>query len=165
MKKFPAALAFLAVSLPAQAVDGVSVEIGIGDRNASIARVGVQWNQDLHWLAHTRWRLYWDVSLGRWDLDPGPIYDLGLTPVFRYAKAARGPYAEAAIGYHVLTGSRIQDSVVFSTRFQFGDHVALGYRLERYDLSVRLQHVSNAGLRNPNPGINFLELQAQYWLR
>ncbi len=165
MKKFLAALAFLAISFPARAIDGVSAEIGAGDRNATLVRIGAQWNQDVRWLANTRWRLYWDATLARWDLDPGPIYDVGLTPAFRYARAERGPYAEGAIGYHVLTGSRIQDNVAFSTRFQFGDHVALGYRFERYDLSLRLQHLSNAGIRNPNPGINFLELRLGYDLR
>jgi hypothetical protein len=30
---------------------------------------------------------------------------------------------------------------------------------------VRLQHLSNGGIRNPNPGINFLVLRVQYLLR
>jgi hypothetical protein len=31
-----------------------------------------------------------------------------------------------------------------------------------YDLSLRFQHLSNAGISNPNPGINFLELRMSY---
>jgi hypothetical protein len=30
---------------------------------------------------------------------------------------------------------------------------------------LRLQHLSNAGLRNPNPGINFLMLRLAYEMR
>jgi hypothetical protein len=30
---------------------------------------------------------------------------------------------------------------------------------------VRLQHLSNGGMRNPNPGINFLVVRVQYYLR
>ena len=36
----------------------------------------------------------------------------------------------------------------FSTKFQFGDHWGFGYRRDRHDFSVRLQHLSNAGIRN-----------------
>ena len=165
MKNIFASLAF-AYAASAQALDSISAGIGSGDRDAAFLGIAAQWRHDIVWLADTRWRLYREASLARWDVTPGTIYDLGLTPVFRYARdAAHGPYAEAAIGLHLLTGSTINRDVTLSTRFQFGDHVGLGYRFERYDVSLRLQHLSNAGIRNPNPGINFLELRAQYWLR
>ncbi|HYL90521.1 MAG TPA: acyloxyacyl hydrolase, partial [Burkholderiales bacterium] len=38
------------------------------------------------------------------------------------------------------------------------------YRFDRYDVSMRLQHLSNAGIKNPNPGVNFLQVRFQYWL-
>ena len=33
---------------------------------------------------------------------------------------------------------------------------------QQYDLGVRLQHLSNGGIENPNPGINFLILRFAY---
>ena len=55
-------------------------------------------------------------------------------------------------------------NVSFSTRFQFGDHLGVGVRRGQYDIGLRLQHLSNAGLRNPNPGVNFLQLHLAYEL-
>jgi hypothetical protein len=159
------AAALFACALPAHAIDGVSVELGRGTRDIQLWRVGAQWNQHPEWLAGSRWRLYWDLSLGGWHGDTGTVHDVGLTPVFRYAPAARGAYLEGAIGFHLLSDSHINSDLGFSTRFQFGDHVGAGYRFERYDLSGRLQHLSNGGMRNPNPGINFLELRLQYPLK
>lgn len=36
--------------------------------------------------------------------------------------------------------------------------VSLGAQ-RRHELLLRLQHVSNAGLKQPNPGLNFLQLR------
>jgi hypothetical protein len=61
--------------------------------------------------------------------------------------------------------SHISRGLSFSTRFQFGDHVGIGYRFETYDLSLRLQQLSSGGIASPNPGINFLALRVHYHLR
>ena len=161
MKKFFAVLASLfsiTASLPALALDGVFGEVGTGERGASLARLGAHWDQTARWLPRNL-HLYWELSLGRWDAEPDAIYDFGLTPVFRYARAERGFYGEAAIGLHWLSGTSVHPEAHFSSRFQFGDHIGVGYRGTRYDVGVRLQHLSNAGLRNPNPGINFFILR------
>ena len=67
-------------------------------------------------------------------------------------------------GLHIVSGTHLQDNVSLSTRFQFGDHIGVGVRRGHYDLGLRLQHLSNAGLRNPNPGINFVQLRVAYEL-
>ena len=163
MKRFLAA--GLAAFCPAVlAVESVSFEAGRGSREVNLWRVGAEWDQHPDWLARSRWSLYWDLVLGGWQGDAGTVHDVGLTPVFRYAQAARGPYFEGAVGFHLLSDSHITRRLNFSTRFQFGDHVGVGYRFERYDLSLRLQHLSNGGIANPNPGINFLVLRVQYHL-
>jgi hypothetical protein len=38
------------------------------------------------------------------------------------------------------------------------------YALRRYDSCLRVQHLSNGGLRDPNPGINFVLMRLQYSL-
>lgn len=158
MKKKFTALA-LAVSLwaplPARALDGAAFEFGYGDREASLVRVAGQWHQP-HRLLPATVHLHWDLSFARWDSDTDPIYDIGFTPVFRYSRAARGPYLEAGIGLHWLSSTAVHRDAPFSTRFQFGDHVGIGYRFRKFELGARLQHLSNGGIRNPNPGINFL---------
>jgi hypothetical protein len=152
--------------MPAHAVDSLSLELGHGSHGVDLWRVGAQWKQEpAHWMAgHPSWSWHWDVVVGGWTGDHGTVHDFGVTPVFRYAKAAQGPYVEGAIGFHILSDSHINSDLGFSTRFQFGDHLGAGYHLGKYDWQLRLQHISNGGMRNPNPGVNFLELRLQYHL-
>jgi hypothetical protein len=52
-----------------------------------------------------------------------------------------------------------------STKVQFGDHLGAGYRFGvkgAWDLSYRFQHLSNAGIKKPNDGINFNQIRLQY---
>jgi lipid A 3-O-deacylase len=162
VKKFLAALLFT-WPFAAHAVDSLSFEYGAGSREVNLWRVGLQWKQEpAEWMAHhPAWSWYWDVALGGWHGDHGTVHDVSVTPVFRYAKAAQGPYLEGAIGFHILSDSHISTDLGFSTRFQFGNHLAAGYHHGKYDWQVRLQHLSNGGMRNPNPGINFLILRLQ----
>ena len=160
----------------AHALDGVSFEVGEGEENTDLWRLGLQWRWQKRWFAESAWTLgaYWDLQAGRWSgpLKPGEphqeVWDLGITPVFRLERAARTalvPYFEAAIGFHMLSNLRINADTNFSTHFQYGDHLAAGVLFgpqQHYDLSLRAQHLSNGGIAHPNPGINFIELRAAY---
>jgi len=164
MKEIFAGALFLLVASPALAVDGVSGEIGSGTRQVDMYRFGAQWRQKQpRWLEDTRFNIYWDASIGAWDGDTGGLVDLGITPVLRYG-SLHGGYVDAGIGFHYLSDTHISSAIEFSTKYQFGDHVGAGWRFDRYDFSLRLQHLSNAGIHNPNPGINFLQLRIQYWI-
>jgi len=165
VKQFLAAL-LLAVSLPVHALDSVSAEYGVGTHAVDMWRLGLQWQAPpFDWMKkHDRWSWYWDVSIGGWHGDEGTVHDFGVTPVFRYMKASHGFYLEGGIGAHLLSDSHINSDLGFSTRFQFGDHIGVGVRRGQYDIGLRLQHLSNAGLRNPNPGVNFLQLHLAYEL-
>ena len=133
----------------------MSVEAGrASDGDVNLARGGLQWQGSRRWLS-------WDLSFGGWTGGHGPVYDLGFTPV---ARLGRSPYLEAGVGAHVLSDLDVGTGRDLSTHFQFGDHVGVGLRFGNYDLGVRLQHLSNGGLRNPNPGINFVILRLQYHL-
>ena len=53
----------------------------------------------------------------------------------------------------------------FSTEFNFQSHLAVGYALGahgEHDLALRIEHFSNAGIRQPNPGIEFVSLRYTY---
>jgi lipid A 3-O-deacylase len=169
----------LAFAIPAQAVDSVSFEIGRGSERTDLWRAGLQSKWDKRWFAERSWTLgaYWDFQFGRWlgpqaggERGPGDdeVLDISVTPVFRLERARRAtlaPYVEAAIGFHLLSNQRINFRRFFSTQFQYGDHIGVGARFGeryRYDLSLRLQHLSNGGLSEPNPGINFLQVRFQY---
>ena len=164
MKKIFVAVAFSFPVTIAHAFDSISAEAGHGTRGVDMWRLGMQWKQEPAWLArHTRWSLYWDATLGAWEGDLGSVSEAGLTPTFRYS-GGNGLYLDGGVGFHLLSETRISGLLDFSTKFQFGNHMGAGYRYGRYDASMRLQHLSNAGLRNPNPGINFLQIRLQYWM-
>jgi lipid A 3-O-deacylase len=160
-----AGLLFLCSS-PVRAIDGVAVEAGRGDDRTSVLRVALTdyWRKRLP--PDDVWRLagYWEVSAGLWDNPDDSTADIGITPVFRVQYQRF--YVEGAIGLHFVS-THISHSRVFSTVVQFGDHVGAGMRLGRegrYDLGLRLQHLSNGSLKQPNPGINFVLLRLQYLL-
>jgi lipid A 3-O-deacylase len=151
----------------AQAVDSVSLEIGAG-KNVQIARVGAQWDWQRQWLPSASGHLggYWDLTAaswrqGRYQGVPGAhrsISDIGLTPVFRYQTNERtGLYVEAGIGAHYLSSQYDNGGHQLATRFEFGDHLAAGYRFgQGWEASAKLQHFSNGGVKHPNGGANFL---------
>jgi hypothetical protein len=155
--------------------DSVSIEGGSSDSSPNVGmwRVGAQW-EVYKWFEGSPWLLthYVDLSAGSWHADDvdgsHDIGDIGFTPVLRLQKSGLGnfiPYAEIGIGFHGLTSTNITSQRKFSTHFQFGDHLGVGLRFgegAKYDLGYHYQHLSNAGIDHPNPGINFHQLRLQY---
>lgn len=163
-KKIAAAAAAWFCAFPSHATDALALEFGRGDDQTNLLRLAVvdRWNREPRALGR-KWQLsgYWEFSAALWDNATESTADIGVTPVFRFE---RGPlYLEAAIGLH-LVQAHISAARVFSTAVQFGDHVGIGWRSGRWDFAARLQHISNAGLDHPNPGINFVLVRAQYEL-
>jgi len=167
-----AAFVWLA-SFPVLAMDGIALEAGTtGSGRTDMGRVAVQWNWNRRWLQTEGWHLggYWDLALGYWNSNAGPgqndsIVDVGVTPVFRFqSNDLTGLYFEAGVGFHWLSKTQIGDRR-FSTQFQFGDHLGLGYRFGArgaYELGYRVQHLSNANIKKPNDGIDFHQVRLQY---
>ena len=139
-----------------------------------MGRVGLQWKWNKQWFKRDQWHIggYWDLSLGHWRRDEvwagqnDNITELGLTPTLRLQQNdGHGMYVEAGVGAHLLSRTSLGPKR-FSTAFQFGEHVGIGYRFGdkgAIDLSLRYQHLSNAGIKHPNSGINFGQVRLQYW--
>jgi len=162
-----ACAAFLCAASVASAIDSASFELGAGE-HVSLTRVGLQSHWNKRWWQRNGAHLtgYWDTTIAHWrgtrfQGRPGATQRLtvvGLTPVFRYQRdSGQGFYVEAAIGLHLLSGLYDDGNRQLSTRFQFGDHLALGYVFaNRTDLKLKLQHFSNGGIKEPNDGVNFI---------
>jgi hypothetical protein len=166
-----AAVALAMASVSSLAVDGIAVEVGRGD-GADMARIGAQWDWSKRWLQTTDWHVggYWDLTVGQWHRNSAPgqnedITEFGLTPVLRFQRNdLKGAYAEGGVGAHLLSHTSLGDHG-FSTAFQFGNHLGVGYRFgakSAYDVSYRFQHLSNASIKSPNRGINFNQIRLQY---
>lgn len=146
------------------------VQAGVAE-HANAAVVGATW--DWTWTKSTGWGLvtgYWELSFGRWasDYDGASshawVTQLGVTPVFRLHPGGTGSpwYVEGGIGANVLLPLYRRDDKTFSTKFNFGDHLAVGRTFgdrNEHDVALRFQHFSNAGIKHPNPGENFLQLR------
>ncbi|WP_243656639.1 acyloxyacyl hydrolase [Paucimonas lemoignei] len=166
-------LAASALHIPAFAVDSVSVEYGTGN-HTDVYRVGAQWNWGKQWWQSNGTHIggYWDLNLGQWRGNryqniPGNHQNItvaGITPVFRFQKDnLQGWYGELGIGANLLSGYYDVGGRRFSTRFQFGDHIGIGYVFSnKVDVGLRYQHFSNASIDSPNPGVNYTVLRVSY---
>jgi hypothetical protein len=104
---------------------------------------------------------YWSPELGDTDL-----WEIGATPVFQVASNRPSsnrllPFIEAGLGAHLLSNVRFSN-LYLSTSLQFGSHIGAGIYFgkdRRFSLVYRFQHLSNASVKQPNPGIEFHLLQ------
>ena len=114
-------------------------------------------------------RGHWDLYASRWSFNGAAQHDstvvLGITPTLRLRPdgGRSAWFWEAGVGA-TLASQRYRPvgHLEFSTRFNFATHLGLGINLgdqRRHELLLRVQHVSNAGLKEPNPGLEFLQLR------
>jgi lipid A 3-O-deacylase len=74
-------------------------------------------------------------------------------------------YTEAGIGVSQMNDIYLTPDREFSTRFQFTEQIGVGYTFgaeRRQEVSLRLQHFSNADIKTPNPGENWLRVRYLY---
>ena len=164
-----------AAQAPQDAATGVYLEAGQtlhGGANTQVAGIGVM----LPWAPHPSWRegarsFYWDLFASQWrgpfDGQRRSIAQLGAIATWRYRfdGGASPWFVEGGIGGSVSDRLYRTDSRSFSTTFQFTEVIGAGYSFGergRHELSLRLQHFSNAGIRKPNPGENFVRLRYAY---
>lgn len=164
---WPLAPCLLAWALPAAALDGISISVGDGLGDVEMLRVSLLARQTDHRPDGAGWnlRIHWEFGLAYWRARHGStgvdeVYDANVTPVLRFAPTCRAgtqPYVEFGLGFHVLSEDRIEDRTLSST-YHFGSHLGVGLVTgsdRRLDLGLRYQHLSNASLATPNPGIDF----------
>jgi lipid A 3-O-deacylase len=68
-------------------------------------------------------------------------------------------------GIRLLSSPRIASDFTLGTAFQFADMAGVRAHFghcRQYLAGYRFQHISNGGINEPNPGINFSQLYLQY---
>lgn len=115
---------------------------------------------------------YWDLYASRWSYDGlagqrEHLSLIGLTPTLRLRmdEGRSAWFWEGGIGLTVADKRYEIPNRTFSTRANFASHLGLGVSLgeqRQHDLVLRVQHVSNAGIKKPNPGENFVQLRYGY---
>jgi lipid A 3-O-deacylase len=153
-------------------IDSASVEVGTSPKQRMV-RVGLQKDWEQRWFASNGRHLsgYWEATASLWRLEsyrnvPGQkknIGVIGFTPVLRYQNDSKlGLYGEAGIGVNLFSSLYKNGDKELSTAFQFGDHVGVGYTTAKWDLGLRYQHYSNASIKSPNGGANWIIVKAAY---
>ena len=88
---------------------------------------------------------------------------VALVPVFRWRFGeGRNWFLEGGIGISTTDSLYANSGRQFSTRFNFVDTVGIGSTFgaqREHELGLRLTHVSNASIKRPNPGEEFLQLR------
>jgi lipid A 3-O-deacylase len=84
-------------------------------------------------------------------------FDLNATPVWRSMNS--WGYVEAGIGAYLLSKTINSPTHRLPSSFQFGSHLGVGVRLGEGTIGIALQHLSNAGLKQPNGGIDLVLVQ------
>ena len=123
---------------------------------------------------HTYWWGYavtahWDMSLSTWNSDKADdagrqrVTVLGFTPTLRFHSKNQYPwFVEAGVGGYVSNHLYSSRDNAFSTKFNFGTHVGVGYFTgykRENEWAIRVEHISNAGIKSPNPKENFVQLR------
>ncbi len=158
------------------APDAAFAQLGAADTTyGATAGLNWHWGREFH-LGSARIGGYWEASVSQWSYPSADVrrtaglVQLGVIPVFRW-RPGQGTspwFGEAGIGATLTTVAYQTDRKRFSTRFNFGDHLAVGrsFGLTRaHELSLRFEHFSNAGIKQPNPGENFVQLRYLYKLK
>ena len=180
------ALLPLLLAVPARAEfapDGIALSLGkadsFGDKtnitDVQARRLGLTGPLTVPGLPE-RWRGWgletgYVAELGKWHWDPAgnteatSLDEFGLVAALRaHPSEASRFYLEAGTGIRLLSRSRVSGREL-STQFHFGSHGGAGIRFGpegRVDAAIMLQHISNADIEIPNPGINFYQLRLIY---
>lgn len=147
---------------------GISVRAGYGDH---YKRAEIAWESPSLW----RYR-FSDADYGRLDLvaelgaaywmadgsrSPSNAWQFSAIPFLRWTWAERY-YLEVGVGPTVFSRTRFAGKNI-SSAFQFGDHIGIGAHIsDASSVSLRYSHFSNAGIKEPNPGLNVLQLMYTY---
>ena len=153
---------------------GLQLGGGVANHDIKKADLGVVWDPDINWweIGGFHFTLLGEGHVAYWHTTEDnavhpSIWEFGITPVVRFVKSSGyfRPFIEAGIGVRLLSHARITEDLTVSTAFQFADMVGVGMIFgakQNYQAGFRFQHVSNAGIKDPNPGINFSQLYLQY---
>jgi len=168
-----AAVAGMLFSTGAQAMDWRpdAVEVLGGPARNGTAQVGtgLVWDWDLHKQRHALVTGQTELVASYWHADAvgggkQGLWHVALVPVLRMnLDHGRSPWVlELGIGVSWLSRPYVTPEKTFSSAWNFYDVIGAAYRFGHDDdqeIGARFTHVSNAGLKLPNPGEDFLLLR------
>lgn len=168
------AMAALGACAAAQADPGVHVAFGRDPgHNLNKYEVGVNWDSGFAWGNPQGWlaKLQWEAELAEWNARSGTnhqnVTEFGFSPILRVEKRGGSlvPFLEASVGVRMMSHKATSDEHRSGSLFQFSDMIGVGMAFgpkTAYEAGFRYQHVSNAGIKQPNPGSGFYTGYVRY---
>ncbi len=147
------------------------LQAGAAEKGTQTITVGstVPMDWKSYWWGHAV-TTHWDMSLSVWNSDLSAtsqghrnIAVIGLKPNLRFHSKSSSPwFVEAGLGGYVSNHLYESRDKRFSTAFNFGTHIGVGYFTgprRQDEWTLRFEHLSNASIKKPNPGINLVQLR------
>ena len=127
-------------------------------------RAGLAFDWDKTWLNSGTGQLtgYWEAAYTYWEGgdDYSGAHSLSFAPVFVYEFSGfkYTPFVEAGIGVAFFSKTDVGEQQLGSS-FNFEDRIGFGLKLPgEQKVGIRAMHYSNAGLKQPNDGIESYSL-------
>jgi hypothetical protein len=132
---------------------------------------GLSWDLPYRWqLGSGELSSYLEASYAYWQIQSADraglshLSQFALVPVLRYrpADGASPWFIETGVGVTATSSVYRTREKSFSTSFNFGTHLAVGRSFgaqREHEIALRLEHFSNAGIKHPNPGENFVQIR------
>ena len=136
------------------------LELTLGKANDGIDVLRVAWRKP--WLS--RWLIsetgelagFHAFSFNHWEDGDSSLDAIAYSPVFVYRfNDAAVSYVKLGVGVAYLSDTTIKNRNL-SSYFQFEDQLGIGWEWDRHDLSLVYIHYSNAGIEDPNDGIDMV---------
>lgn len=109
-----------------------------------------------------------EATVARWSFGGDQVMQYAVTPVIRVERP--GPdsrwFIEAGIGASITSSiyRNPKRDRHFSSAFNFADSLGIGRAFGEnrdHEVILRIEHFSNAGIKSPNPGEDFLQVRYQ----
>ncbi|OMH31841.1 acyloxyacyl hydrolase [Motiliproteus sp. MSK22-1] len=170
---------------PVYAVDGFTINVGSSDDKIDLYRAAARFQWDKKWFEEGNWFLGGHYELGLMYMEnssdtvnttnaASDLYAISFTPVFRLQRYALdsgiAPFIEAGIGAAYLSEDKVQNDspqgADLGGNLQFENKVSAGLLFgeqQQYEVAINYFHYSNAGLEEPNDGIDSFSLSFSMW--
>ncbi|MEN9658431.1 MAG: hypothetical protein RL571_1896 [Pseudomonadota bacterium] len=165
----------LLIALASSAAEGLEwqVELGRGIQPSHVEqhhlfRVALHKALPWSWYESNTGKLSSGFSIGGglWRGDDRNTGEIFITPELRYEwtplETGTQWFVEAGVGGHLFSRTDYAKRGPFSTAFQFGEQFGAGVRFgeqSAQDLTLMYQHHSNADIKTPNYGADFVVLR------
>jgi lipid A 3-O-deacylase len=155
--------------------DGVSLTAGAGESGSTMAGVGVIWDWNF-WRLRPKTELtaHTELMLNGWRADAvgggSKTYAQAVllpTLRMRFGQGGSPWFIEVGVGASYMNHKLATPDKEFGSQWNFYDVLGTGYTFGgargNHEVGLRLVHISNAGIKNPNPGQDFLQLRYVHW--